>query len=192
MPVQINGIGVLSDDEYEAISPKNHFDLMLRLPNGGCLFMGETPRFEDRYLSKGDPDERSRMVTLERFDVRVDLYGYNLRAAEGVAEYVIGLGDSNIANWTPAEFLDLGDAVFHAFQGLADGDRVLVNCQAGLNRSGLVTGLVLIAYGMDPQVAINLIRDNRAPLCLANGSFETFLKEKGREFALAAVALEDS
>jgi hypothetical protein len=198
MPVRISGIGVLSDEEYAAISPKDDYNLMLDLPNGGRLYMGETPDSEDVYLNKTEylvnRDDRpfSRLVTPERFDVRIDLYGHNHPAAEGVAEYVIRMGDSDITRWREDEFLDLGDAVYFAFQGLSDGGRVLVNCQAGLNRSGLVTGLVMMAYGFDAETAIETIRRNRARLCLANGSFETFLREKGREFALAAIALEDA
>lgn len=198
MPVRISGIGVLSDEDYFAISPKNDYDLMLDLPNGGRLYMGETPNDEDVYLNKGQSGVSrsdlpySRLVTPERFDVRVDLYGRNHQAAEGVIEYVIRMGDSDIARWREDEFLDLGDAVYFAFQALADGQRVLVNCQAGLNRSGLVTGLVLMAYGYTAEQAVETIRTKRASLCLANSSFVTFLHEKGSEFAKAAVEMEQA
>ena len=193
MPIQIAGLGVLSDDEYHAVSPKALHNLMLDLPNGGRLYMGETPDHEDRWFNpalrhvKPEDHAPSTYVTPERFDVRVDLYGGGLAAAEGVAEYVIRLGDSDIRKWEPVSMLDLADAVFFAFEGLANGERVLVNCQAGLNRSGLVTALVLIAYGFTPEKAIEHIRVNRAELCLVNQSFVNFLVTEGPRFAKNAL-----
>ena len=50
------------------------------------------------------------------------------------------------------------------------------NCQAGLNRSGLVAGLALIRSGMTPAVAINLLRSKRSPAVLCNPTFERFLR----------------
>jgi protein-tyrosine phosphatase len=43
----------------------------------------------------------------------------------------------------------------------------LVHCQAGLNRSGLVTALALIRGGMQPEQAIAKIRQQRCamPCC---------------------------
>jgi protein-tyrosine phosphatase len=50
-----------------------------------------------------------------------------------------------------------------------------VHCQAGLNRSGLVTALALILNGMSPERAIGLLRQKRTPLVLCNGAFEAWL-----------------
>lgn len=55
------------------------------------------------------------------------------------------------------------------------GSQVLVHCQAGLNRSGLVTGLSLIKRGMEPQAAINLLRAKRCAMVLCNDVFERWL-----------------
>lgn len=60
---------------------------------------------------------------------------------------------------------------------LLDHDKtVLIHCQAGLNRSGLITAAVLCLRGMDPDSAINLMRGNRSPLVLSNETFETFIR----------------
>lgn len=53
--------------------------------------------------------------------------------------------------------------------------KTLVHCQAGLNRSGLLTGLALIKGGMNPAEAIKLLRDSRSPMVLCNETFEKWL-----------------
>jgi protein-tyrosine phosphatase len=54
---------------------------------------------------------------------------------------------------------------------------VLVHCEAGRNRSGLVTALYLIRYrGYRPQAAIELVIAKRGPNALWNGSFLAYLR----------------
>lgn len=54
---------------------------------------------------------------------------------------------------------------------------VLVHCQAGLNRSGLLTGLALVLDGMTPNKAIKLLREKRpAKQVLCNQKFESWLR----------------
>jgi hypothetical protein len=57
---------------------------------------------------------------------------------------------------------------------IADGP-TLIHCQAGLNRSALVAGKVLVADGMTGEDAVALIRDKRSPACLCNPAFEAAL-----------------
>lgn len=52
---------------------------------------------------------------------------------------------------------------------------VLVHCQAGLNRSGLITAAALILDGMTATDAIALLREQRSPAVLCNKTFEKFL-----------------
>ena len=60
----------------------------------------------------------------------------------------------------------------------ARGQTVLVHCEAGHNRSGLVTALYLIRYrGWAPHAAIDLIREKRGPNALWNGSFVRYLQQ---------------
>jgi protein-tyrosine phosphatase len=49
---------------------------------------------------------------------------------------------------------------------------VLIHCQAGLNRSGLITAMTLVHDGMAPAEAIALLRERRSPAVLCNESFE--------------------
>lgn len=54
------------------------------------------------------------------------------------------------------------------------GERVLVRCQAGFNRSGLVTPLVLMLHGMSADVAIASLARRLAPQdCLGVVTFDT-------------------
>lgn len=53
--------------------------------------------------------------------------------------------------------------------------QTLIHCQAGLNRSGLIAGLVLIRGGMAPRDAIQLLREKRSPVVLCNRTFEEWL-----------------
>ena len=56
--------------------------------------------------------------------------------------------------------------------------RVLVHCQAGLNRSALVTGLALVLAGLTPTEAITTLR-KRSPAILCNKYFERWLLSQG-------------
>jgi len=56
----------------------------------------------------------------------------------------------------------------------------LVHCQAGLNRSGLVSALALIEEGMKAVDAIALLRDRRSPAVLCNGVFEKWLLTRSK------------
>ena len=55
---------------------------------------------------------------------------------------------------------------------------VLVHCQAGLNRSGLVTGLALVQSGMSPAGAITAMRERRCSAVLCNKAFEKWLMKQ--------------
>jgi len=55
------------------------------------------------------------------------------------------------------------------------GDKVLVRCQAGYNRSGLVVGFALIEMGHTPREAIEMVRAARGPWALCNIHFVRYL-----------------
>lgn len=59
---------------------------------------------------------------------------------------------------------------------LAEGGNVLVHCQAGINRSNLIAGLVLMKVGLTSDEAITLLRQQRGEIVLANQAFESFLR----------------
>jgi protein-tyrosine phosphatase len=47
----------------------------------------------------------------------------------------------------------------------------LIHCQAGLNRSSMIAGRVLIALGRSPEDAVALLREKRSPAVLCNQTF---------------------
>jgi hypothetical protein len=62
------------------------------------------------------------------------------------------------------------------------GRKVLVVCQAGLNRSGLVVALVLVFLGLSPKKAIQMLRQKRSSYVLYNKSFVDMVKGVGLEW----------
>ncbi len=68
-----------------------------------------------------------------------------------------------------------------ALQMMREGHKVLVRCQAGHNRSGLVTARVLIADGWSPTDAVSKVRDARGPLALTNRAFVDWLLNEGEQ-----------
>lgn len=71
----------------------------------------------------------------------------------------------------------LSDEVVRA---LGDGGNVLVHCQAGINRSNLVAARALMKWkGLSAGEAIDLLREKRSPLVLANKTFEEYLRSLG-------------
>jgi len=59
----------------------------------------------------------------------------------------------------------------------------LVACQAGLNRSGLVSALALILMGHSASKAVELLRKRRSRHVLCNPSFEEYVLSKGKDGA---------
>jgi len=57
----------------------------------------------------------------------------------------------------------------------AAGKTVFIHCRLGLNRSALLTGLVLIDEGYGAADAIELMRTRRSPYVLLNKTFERYL-----------------
>jgi protein-tyrosine phosphatase len=87
------------------------------------------------------------------------------------------------------ELSRLRQAVEFGYDRWKSGDRVLIRCQAGLNRSGLVLALILIKDGVAPEDAINLIRTHRGPDALFNLNFANWLITAGSEFIKPSVEL---
>jgi len=78
----------------------------------------------------------------------------------------------------PLDEQDLNEVYALSKVALAAIDRpspVLIRCQAGLNRSSLCAGYVLMQMGFTPERAIKLIRDRRSPYALCNLDFVDYL-----------------
>jgi protein-tyrosine phosphatase len=62
------------------------------------------------------------------------------------------------------------------------GQRVLIRCQAGVNRSGLISALVLMLEGYTAADAIALLRERRSAHVLSNRHFEEWLLTSAGEY----------
>src|SRR3954471_6435074 len=109
-------------------------------------------------------------------DAVVTLYAWAQPVPWEVEELRYGFGDCDIALADTDRILR---AARWAWRRWAAGDRVLVRCQAGLNRSGLVTALVLMLDGYDAAAAISLIRRQRSSWALCNKHFVDWLLTEG-------------
>lgn len=58
---------------------------------------------------------------------------------------------------------------------LLDEGKLLIHCQAGLNRSALLSALVLRRLGYSSHEAIDLLRRQRCGVVLCNRTFEQYL-----------------
>lgn len=121
----------------------------------------------------GLEQEASAVPTDAVFDAVVSMYrrwGYEPQGA--VEHYEALFYDSNL----DIEAIEKATAAADwATDRLVQGDRVLVRCQAGLNRSSLVAGLVLKNLGYTGQEAVDMIRKARSPWALCNDDFVRFL-----------------
>jgi len=114
------------------------------------------------------------MITKKDFDLVITAYASANPVDWFVKELRFGFYDSDMQDFDPNE---LKPIVRMAHEDWKRGQRVLIRCQAGMNRSGLIMALVLIREGYTADEAINLIRTKRSKHALFNGRFEKWLKE---------------
>ncbi|MFL6065576.1 MAG: hypothetical protein ACJ72G_12990 [Friedmanniella sp.] len=107
-----------------------------------------------------------------RYDAVVTLYAWAQPVDWEVEELRYGFGDGALTGVDLDRILRAAEWAWRRWQA---GDQILIRCQAGLNRSGLVTALVLMLDGRDPEAAIRLIRQRRSPWALCNGHFVDWL-----------------
>jgi protein-tyrosine phosphatase len=113
------------------------------------------------------------------FDSIITMYAWANPADWRVQEFRYGIYDSAIAD---IDLDRLKQAVEFGYNRWLSGDRVLVRCQAGLNRSGLVTALIMMSTGLDAETAIEQIRKNRADVALFNNNYVEWLMSEGAQF----------
>ena len=137
------------------------------LPN---LWMGGTHEEDDfRSPLYNHADAR---VTSKHFDFVASLYAWSKPADWFVREYRYGVYDSKVEHLDLDQLLDLVDMVHSEWKA---GNRVLVRCQAGWNRSGLVMALVLQKEGYSAREAVALIKSKRDGYPLCNAEFVKWL-----------------
>ncbi len=106
------------------------------------------------------------------FTAVVTLFAWARPMGWNVEELRFGFADGD------PRYTDMGRVLLAAEWALTrwrEGQRVLIRCQAGLNRSGLVTALVLILAGHTAREAITLLRERRSPVALCNAHFIDWL-----------------
>ena len=117
--------------------------------------------------------ERTRAaVTVQDFQFVTTLYSYALPVDWFVKEIRFGVYDSDMRDFDAEELFEIVRMTHRAWE---KGEKTLVRCQMGWNRSGLIMALVLIRDGMDAEEAIELIRNKRSPHALGNMYFVRWL-----------------
>ncbi len=142
------------------------------------LFMGGTD--DDDVIQVAAP---YRSASEARFQAIVTMYAWARPAEWNVQEFRYGIPDASIRE---IDLARLREAVEFGYKRWKAGDRVLVRCQAGLNRSGLVTALILMMNGLDVQSAIAKIRKERGDLALFNREYVSWLASEGENFLKSA------
>lgn len=120
---------------------------------------------------------RGKGITEMHFDFVTTLYASANPVDWFVQEIRYGIYDSNMADFNMDELIGIARMTHSAWKS---GKRTLVRCQAGWNRSGLVTAMVLMLDGMEAKDAIALLREKRSPFALCNATFELWLLDEGK------------
>jgi hypothetical protein len=120
-----------------------------------------------------------RLATLNDvrpFDSVVTLCAHSLPMGWLVKEFRYPFPDGPI---DPATIPEIEALAEWAYSMWKSGERVLIRCQAGMNRSSLLTALVLMRDGKSVDEAIALIKERRSPYVLSNSHFVKYLEERG-------------
>ena len=112
------------------------------------------------------------------FDAVATLYAWAQPMGWGVEEMRLGIYDSEM---DPAFISNVMRLARWTHERWSEGGRVLVRCQAGMNRSGLVTALALMIEGHSAEEAISMIRNARGKSCLFNNHFVDWLINEADE-----------
>lgn len=106
------------------------------------------------------------------FDAVLTLFAWAQPFGWGVEELRYGFMD---AHPRYADMSRIVEAAQWAHLRWTGGQTVLIRCQAGLNRSGLLTALVLMLDGWEAEEAIRTIRATRSEVALCNDDFVDWL-----------------
>lgn len=125
-------------------------------------------------FQSGSFDDPKKIIDL-KIDVVIDLEGGFDKIAKPIVSYLYWpISDK-------PELPDLDELKAIASYGLACWKkkpqplRLLVHCSQGMNRSGLVNGMILMLSGMKGKDAVKLIREKR-PGALVNFVFAEYLE----------------
>jgi ADP-ribose pyrophosphatase YjhB (NUDIX family)/protein-tyrosine phosphatase len=111
--------------------------------------------------------------TSDLFDAVLTL-GYRAKVIAGIpVEDQLEWRIADAERPPPAE--GLASVVAFVLERWQAGKRVLVRCELGLNRSGLIVGLVLVASGMSGDDAVAAIGKARGYLALSNRTYRSLV-----------------
>lgn len=106
------------------------------------------------------------------FDAVVTLYSWAQPMPWGIEELRYGFADANMSHVDEDRLHRIAEWAHDRWK---EGKRVLVRCQAGMNRSGLVSALVLMRAEYSAEEAIKLLREKRSEVVLFNDAFVDYL-----------------
>ena len=109
------------------------------------------------------------------FDIVVTLDSYSLPMGWHVKEFRYGFADGPVESHVYQESERIADWAHSEWKS---GSTVLIRCQAGLNRSGLITSLILLKEGLSLAQILELIRSKRGEYALSNKHFVEYLTKK--------------
>ena len=132
------------------------------------LFMGGT--LDSATIDQ--PQPLGGINATDQFDCVVTMYAWAAPANWGVEERRFGIPDAEINSQTLPIILELAH---WAHSRWSSGKKVNIRCQAGWNRSGLVTALVLMIESFTAEEAISTLRQKRSPYALCNSHYEAWL-----------------
>ena len=134
------------------------------------LWMGGT------YEVLVDSSRHAPSISLESFDTVITLFADAPPVSAGVKEFRLGFEDQAVLD---VDLNSLSQLVQLAHDEWVSGNRVLIRCEGGWNRSGLVTALVLMKSGELAEDAVAELRLQRGALVLSNQAFESWLLAEG-------------
>jgi hypothetical protein len=138
------------------------------------LFLGGTD--DDDTIEDATDVHAPRNITKKDFDTVVTLYAWATPVDWFVQELRYGFYDDALHG--NADYALLHEAAEFAYASWKSGKKVLIRCQAGINRSSLVMGLALMMDGYPAAAAIKLMRVKRSNAVLLNEDFVDYLHAK--------------
>ena len=153
------------DSEYHEILPK----LFL----GGHVWQ-ENGRIRDGRNSSVSADKTLDYVVSAYIDIFNETYPR--------CDTRLVIFDDTENGLTEDTWEQISSAVEEVVARWKQGQKILVRCQAGYNRSGLLMSLILMRLGYTADGAIELIRKLRGKDVLVNKAFENYVHEREDEY----------
>ena len=132
------------------------------------LWMGGTDDEDTTDIAK----ELPKLTHEIPFDAVVTLFAWAHPMPWGIEELRWGFADADMSYVDEKRLHRVADWAHQRWQS---GDRTLIRCQAGMNRSGLITALVLMRANHSAADAIKLLREKRSEVVLFNEHFVDYL-----------------